>query len=147
MPSAVARRPALEPFDPPQDRQSLCKLCTPTTFLFPNTFLIWHPDYVSLIGMFSPAPEEVRWVHTMLIPPDRSGDDWTPHWDKTFRLIEQTVFEREDIATAVAIQRGLRSGANEGLRCGLLEHEMLRFHDSIDAAIAAHACAPAGGSG
>ncbi|TMH27380.1 MAG: hypothetical protein E6H58_19655 [Betaproteobacteria bacterium] len=79
--------------------------------------------------------------------PDRSGDDWTPHWDKTFRLIEQTVFEREDIATAVAIQRGLRSGANEGLRCGLLEHEMLRFHDSIDAAIAAHACAPAGGSG
>ena len=47
----MARRPALEPFDPPQDRQSLCKLCTPTTFLFPNTFLIWHPDYVSLIGM------------------------------------------------------------------------------------------------
>jgi phenylpropionate dioxygenase-like ring-hydroxylating dioxygenase large terminal subunit len=133
--SLVARRPALEPFDPPPDRPSLCKLATPTTFLFPNTFLIWHPDYVSLIGMFSPAPEQVRWVHTMLIPPERSGADWTPHWEKTFRLMEQTVFQQEDIATAVAIQRGLASGANEALRCGMLEHEMLRFHANVDAAI------------
>jgi len=133
--SLVARRAAFEAFAPPADRYALCKLVTPTQLVFPNTFLIWHPDYVSLIGMFSPAVDQVRWVHTMLIPPERSGADWTPHWEKTFRLIEQTVFQQEDIATAVAIQRGLSSGANSALHAGRLEHEVLRFHHSIDAAI------------
>ena len=134
--SLVARRAAFEPFEPPRDRFALCKLATPTQLIFPNTFLIWHPDYVSLIGMFAPAVDQVRWVHTMLIPPERSGADWTPHWEKTFRLIEQTVFEQEDIATAVATQRGFASGANRELHLGRLEHGVLRFHRSIDAALA-----------
>ncbi len=133
--SLVARRTAFEAFETPRDRYALCKLATPTQLLFPNTFLIWHPDYVSLIGMFSPAPNKVRWVHTMLIPPDRTGDDWREHWEKTFRLIEETVFQREDIATAVAIQRGLSSGANVCMHAGRLETEVLRFHRGIDAAI------------
>ena len=135
--SLVARRTAFEGFETPHDRYALCKLATPTPLLFPNTFLIWHPDYVSLIGLFSPAPDAVRWVHTMLIPADRAGDDWSPHWEKTFALIEQTVFQQEDIATAVAIQRGLASGANTGLHAGRLEHEVLRFHRCVDAAIGA----------
>ena len=134
--SLVARRAAFDAFEPPRDRAALCKLATPTQLLFPNTFLIWHPDYISLIGMFSPAVDEVRWVHTMLIPPERSGADWTPHWEKTFALIEQTVFQQEDIATAVAIQRGLSSGANAAVPLGRLEHEVLRFHRGVDAAIA-----------
>jgi glycine betaine catabolism A len=133
--SLVARRAAFEAFEPPRDRYALCKLATPTQLVFPNTFLIWHPDYVSVIGMHSPAVNQVRWVHTMLVPPERSGADWMPHWEKTFQLIEQTVFQREDIATAVATQRGLASGANAGLHCGRLEHQVLRFHRSIDAAL------------
>jgi phenylpropionate dioxygenase-like ring-hydroxylating dioxygenase large terminal subunit len=133
--SLVARRAAFEAFDPPGNRADLCKLTTPTQLIFPNTFLIWHPDYVSLIGMFSPAVDQVRWVHTMLIPPDRTGEEWTPHWEKTFRLIEQTVFQQEDIATAVAIQRGLSSGANTELHAGQLEQELLRFHRGVDAAL------------
>jgi len=133
--SLVARRAAFEAFAPPHDRDALCRLATPTQLLFPNTFLIWHPDYVSLIGMFSPAVGQVRWVHTMLIPPDRTGEDWTPHWEKTFQLIEQTVFQQEDIATAVAIQRGLSSGANTDFHLGRLEHEVLRFHRNVDDAL------------
>jgi phenylpropionate dioxygenase-like ring-hydroxylating dioxygenase large terminal subunit len=133
--SLVARRAAFEPHDLPQDRAALCKLATPTQFLFPNTFLIWHPDYVSLIAMTAPSAETVRWVHTMLIPSERSGPDWAPHWEKTFKLIEQTVFQKEDIATAVATQRGMASGANTALHTGRLEHELLRFHENIDAAI------------
>ncbi len=133
--SLVARRAAFEAFETPHDRQALCKISTPTQFLFPNTFLIWHPDYVSLVGMFSPTVDSVRWLHTMLIPCDRAGDDWTPHWEKTFRLIEETVFRQEDIATAVAIQRGMSSGANSLLQIGRLEHEVLRFHRGVDAAV------------
>jgi phenylpropionate dioxygenase-like ring-hydroxylating dioxygenase large terminal subunit len=142
--SLVARRTALEGFELPRDRSALCKLTTPTQFLFPNSFLIWHPDYVSLIGMFSPAPDEVRWVHTMLIPPDRAGDEWNAHWEKTFSLIEKTVFQQEDIATAVGIQKGLLSGANTGLVAGRLESDLLRFHRGVDAAIAG-TLKPAGG--
>ena len=133
--SLVARRAAFEASEPPADRDALCRLATPTQLLFPNTFVIWHPDYASLIGMFSPSPGEVRWVHTMLIPPERSGADWTPHWEKTFALIEQTVFQQEDVATAVAIQRGMASGACSTIHLGRLEHEVLRFHGNVDAAI------------
>ena len=141
--SLVARRAAFDAFVPPRDRATLCRLASPTQLVFPNSFLIWHPDYVSLIGMFSPAVDQVRWVHTMLIPPDRSGDDWTPHWEKTFALIEETVFRQEDIATAVTIQRGLASGANTALHLGRLEHEVVRFHRGIDAAVTG-ALMPAG---
>jgi Rieske 2Fe-2S family protein len=133
--SLVARRAAFEGTEPVADRDALCRLATPTQLLFPNTFVIWHPDYASLIGMFSPAPGEVRWVHTMLVPPERSGPDWTPHWEKTFALIEETVFQQEDIATAVAIQRGMAGGACSTVHLGRLESEVLRFHANVDAAI------------
>ena len=60
-----------------------------------------------------------------------TGDDWTAHWEKTFQLIEQTVFQKEDIATAVAIQRGLSSGAKTHFHLGRLEHDVLRFHRNV----------------
>ena len=125
------RRRALEPHAPASDRDALCRLATPTQQIFPNTFLIWHPDYVSLIRMYSPAPDRVRWIHTMLIPPEKATPDWHPHWDKTFGLIEQTVFQREDIATAVAIQAGVHSGANTVFKLGRLEASVARFHHNI----------------
>jgi phenylpropionate dioxygenase-like ring-hydroxylating dioxygenase large terminal subunit len=134
--SLVARRAAFDSFEAPRDRYTLCKLATPTQLLFPNTFLIWHPDYVSLVGMFSPSVGEVRWVHTMLIPPERCGEDWTPHWEKTFALIEETVFQQEDIATAMAVQRSVSTGASAAFQLGRLEHEVLRFHRNVEAAIA-----------
>jgi phenylpropionate dioxygenase-like ring-hydroxylating dioxygenase large terminal subunit len=127
------RRRAFEPHAPAADRDALCRLTTPTQQIFPNTFLIWHPDYVSLIRMYSPAPDRVRWIHTMLIPPEKATPDWQPHWDKTFGLIEQTVFQREDIATAVAIQAGLHSGANTVFKLGRLEASVARFHRNIAA--------------
>ena len=133
--SLVARRAAFERHVRPARPRALCRLATPTQFLFPNTFLVWHPDYTSLIGMFSPAPGALRWVHTMLIPPERATPDWAPHWEKTFALIEETVFQKEDIATAVAIQQGLASGANTRLVAGRLEQGVLRFHRHIDEAL------------
>jgi phenylpropionate dioxygenase-like ring-hydroxylating dioxygenase large terminal subunit len=131
MHSLAARRRAFEPHDPPADRDALCRLATPAQLIFPNTFVIWHPDWATLIRMFSPAPDQVRWIHTMLVPPEKSTPDWQPHWDRTFRLIEEAVFQREDIATAVAIQAGMRSGANTVLHGGRLEASMVRFHRRI----------------
>ena len=111
--SLVARR-AAEPWAKdaaaplPADMATLCELATPSHVIFPNTITIFHPDYLSLITLYPVGPETLSWTHRMLIPADRATPDWTPHWEKTFRLIEEGVFQKEDIACAIGIQRGLQ---------------------------------------
>lgn len=137
--SLVARRKAqawaqgLEP--EPQSLQDICRISTPSQVIFPNTITVFHPDYLSLITVYPVAPERFRWMHRMLIPRDRSGTDWLPHWEKTFSLIEQGVFQKEDIHCAVQIQRGLRTGANEFMTAGRMERGVGWFHDSVRQAI------------
>jgi hypothetical protein len=68
----------------------------------------------------------------MVIPKDKSGPEWAAHWDKTFNLIEKGVFQKEDIHTAVQIQRGLKSGANTHLTVGRMEGGVGWFHGQIE---------------
>ena len=104
--------------------------------IFPNVVTIFHPDYLSLITLYPVGPETLSWTHRMLVPADRTTPDWTPHWEKTFALIEQGVFEKEDIACAVAIQRGLKSGANRHLTAGRAEQGVGWFHAEVARALA-----------
>jgi hypothetical protein len=67
----------------------------------------------------------------MLIPADRATPDWTPHWEKTFRLIEEGVFQKEDIACAIGIQQGFASGANTHLTAGRAEQGLGWFHGDV----------------
>ena len=67
----------------------------------------------------------------MLIPHGKATPDWAPHWEKTFRLIEQGVFQKEDIHCAVAIQKGFASGANTHVTAGRVEQALAWFHDSV----------------
>jgi hypothetical protein len=73
----------------------------------------------------------------MLIPAAEDTPERQEHWQKSYALIEETVFQQEDIATAESIQAGLRSGANETLALGRFEGMIKQFHDDIEAAIAA----------
>ncbi len=137
--SLVARREsetwaAGTPCEPPAGLAELRRLATPTHIIFPNTVMIFHPDYLSLITLYATGPETLRWTHRMLIPKDRTTPDWTPHWEKTFRLIEQGVFQKEDIHCAVGIQKGLKTGANAYLTAGRVEQPLGWFHDSVHAA-------------
>ena len=128
--------PHLTEFRMPATEGELRRLATPTHLIFPNIILIWHPDYLSLITLYPAAPDRLRWVHTMLIPPEKSTPDWSPHWEKTFGLIEKTVFQAEDLFAAEGIQRGLKSGANTHLTVGKLEFSLRWFHQRIARAIA-----------
>ena len=119
----------------PHDVASLCELVTPSHVVFPNTITIFHPDYLSLVTLYPVGPERLSWTHRMLIPADRATPDWTPHWDKTFRLIEQGVFQKEDIACAVGIQRGMKSGANRFVTAGRAEQGIGWFHADVARAI------------
>jgi phenylpropionate dioxygenase-like ring-hydroxylating dioxygenase large terminal subunit len=139
--SLVARRTAQEWADAkgemPATMDALRLLATPSQVIFPNTITIFHPDYLSLITLYPTGPETLRWTHRMLIPRDKSTPDWAPHWEKTFRLIEQGVFQKEDIHCAVNIQKGLRTGANTHLTVGRMEQAVAWFHDSVAAHTAA----------
>jgi len=115
----------------PDDMAGLCTLVTPSQVIFPNTITIFHPDYLSLVTLYPVAAGTLRWTHRMLIPADRATPDWAPHWEKTFRLIEEGVFQKEDIACAIGIQRGLASGANTHLTAGRAEAALGWFHADV----------------
>jgi phenylpropionate dioxygenase-like ring-hydroxylating dioxygenase large terminal subunit len=134
--SLVARRAAqgwAATADDSQDMplQALRQLATPSQVIFPNTITIFHPDYLSLITLYPSGPETLRWTHRMLIPADKATPDWAPHWEKTFRLIEQGVFQKEDIHCAVNIQKGLKTGANQHITVGRIEQALAWFHEDV----------------
>ena len=134
--SLVARRTAQEwalqgAAAAPSTQEEVRKLTTPSQVIFPNTITIFHPDYLSLITLYPVGPESLRWTHRMLIPRDKATADWTPHWEKTFRLIEQGVFQKEDIQCAVDIQKGLKTGANAHLTAGRVEQALAWYHSSV----------------
>lgn len=130
--SVVARRRIEEGPVWSDDPREIRDRVTYSYLLFPNTVLIFHPDYASAISLYPLAPGRTRWIHTMLIPREKSTGDWTPHWDKTLALMEQRVFQREDLYAAEGIQEGLASGANPHVRFGTLEFQLAAFHRSIE---------------
>jgi phenylpropionate dioxygenase-like ring-hydroxylating dioxygenase large terminal subunit len=111
-----------------------------TYFLFPNTVLVFHPDWVSRITVFPLAIDETLFTHTMLVPAD-AATSREAHWERTWRLIHETVFEREDMVAAEWIQSGLDSGANESFACGTFEAPIRAFHDAIERTLAAESAA------
>lgn len=135
--SLVARRAAADwaatggRIEDVRDMAALCKLATPTNVIFPNAIHIFHPDYLSVITLHPVAAGRLRWIHRMLVPKAKTTPDWMPHWERTFRLIEQGVFQKEDIACAVGIQRGFASGANTHLVAGRAEQGVGWFHQAV----------------
>jgi Rieske 2Fe-2S family protein len=116
--------------------QDLRQLVTPSYLVFPSTILVLHPDYTSVLTAAPLSACRTRFQHTMLIPKAPTSESQAEHWAKSFTLIDEGVFLREDLATVEAMQRGIESGANETLLFGALEHVALWFHESVDAALA-----------
>lgn len=131
------RRCEQEPEAWSDDKRRVRDLWTYSHLVFPNTIVIAHPDYVSAISMWPLAPDRMRWSHAMLIPRAKSAADWTPHWEKTMALLEQQVFQKEDLHAAEAIQAGLPSGANRDLTFGRLEPLLGAFHEQLRLAVEA----------
>jgi phenylpropionate dioxygenase-like ring-hydroxylating dioxygenase large terminal subunit len=128
----IAGRAADAPLDLRQD-------CTFTHYLFPNTILIFHPDYTSLITLWPLAADRVTWSHTLLVPAGQMDESWRAHWEKSFGLIEQGVFQKEDLYACEGIQAGMASGANAHMNFGRLEYVLPQFHAEWDRRLAATA--------
>ena len=102
----------------PPERWSPQLHATLVHFVFPNSIFVYHPDYISHLGMYPDAADETLFVHTMLIPETPTDEKAKEHWRRSFELIDTNVFNSEDLVVCEQIQRGLRSGANEALIVG-----------------------------
>lgn len=106
---------------------------TPFYTLFPNTVLVFHPDWVSRITAFPNGTDNCVVYHDMLVPGD--ADLEASYWDKTFSLINERVFAAEDIAACESIQSSARAGADTQWITGGLETPVLWFHQACRDAI------------
>lgn len=132
---AVTGRRALA--DAPADLSgaALRQLVSPSLLLFPSTIVVEHPDFVSIVTVVPLAPDRTEWDHLMLVPAARA--DEVEHWDKSWALIEEGVFQREDLWVCEQAQRGIDAGATDELLFGELEVGARWFHEAIEAALVA----------
>lgn len=135
--SIGARKQLLAARTQPEETWQLRELTTPFYSVFPNTILVFHPDWVSLLSVYPKGVGELLYRHLMLIPERPQTDAERAHWDKTFQLIEGDVFQREDLSIAESIQSGLGPDTEMDFYLGSLEGAVKRFHDSIEEYLAA----------
>ncbi|MEU6719333.1 SRPBCC family protein [Nonomuraea sp. NPDC046802] len=101
--------------------------------LFPNTFFIMHPDYVSINIFYPEGPDRTIWTHEMLYrEPDFEGERGQEGLAKRFEFTNDAVFDQEDFAVAENVQEGLLYGANEFHTLGLEEGLLAMFQGSVD---------------
>src|SRR5206468_235362 len=108
---ASARRAAAEVSDVTTEGRPLRELATFGYVLFPCTVLIAHPDWISHVVVQPLAPSRFLWQHTMLLPARPATDEARAHFDRSFGLIEENVFTREDLFAVAEMQAGIETGA------------------------------------
>jgi phenylpropionate dioxygenase-like ring-hydroxylating dioxygenase large terminal subunit len=134
--SAVARNEILDAVGLPAAELDLRHHATFSYTVFPNAVLIFHPDYTSIISLFPQSPDRTIFAHTMLTPKPPCSDKERDHFRRSFELIDQGVFQAEDIFVSEGAQRGMRSGANSELLFGGLEEAAIRFHQILERELA-----------
>lgn len=131
---AVTARRALREAGELAEAGDLRVMGTPSYLVFPSTVIIVHPDFVSVITLHPVTAEQTEYEHFMLVPRDRAGE--AAHWDRSWALIEEGVFQREDLWVCEQVQRGLAAGTTDALVFGELESAVRWFHAAIDDALA-----------
>lgn len=129
--SAVARNEIFETHGMAMEELDMRHHATYSYTVFPNAILIFHPDYTSIISLFPLSAQQTVFAHTMLTPNPPESDKERDHFQRSFELIDQGVFQAEDIFVSVAAQKGMHSGANESLLFGGLEEAAIRFHKIV----------------
>jgi phenylpropionate dioxygenase-like ring-hydroxylating dioxygenase large terminal subunit len=103
--------------------------------LFPNTFLIMHPDYVSINMFFPESANRTIWTHEMLyLPENFKGQKGKEALTKRFEFTNDDVFDNEDFAVAEGVQSGIEFEEDEQI-IGLEEGLLAIFQENISKAI------------
>jgi len=100
-------------------------------YIFPNTIMVYHPDYISHLGLFPVGTDETLVTHTFLVPKLAETDEEKSHIARSYDLIENGVFQSEDYFVCENAQRGMASGANDTLLLSGYEDGIAMFHDIL----------------
>jgi len=101
-------------------------------FLFPNTIIIIHPDYISHLGVYPAGTDETICIHTCLIDKTPETEKEQAHFERAFAIIDDGVFNAEDFFICEQAQIGMRSGANEDIPLCRHEVGLQLLHDIFD---------------
>jgi nitrite reductase/ring-hydroxylating ferredoxin subunit len=133
--SAVGRAAAIAELDR-SDWAALRSAVTYAYQIFPGGILIVSPDYVNLMVLMPQAVDRTLVEDFMLIPEAPQTEKALSHWQRSWQLLDQGVFGREDFRAAALGQQGLSTGAIEHLTLGTLETGIRKFHEQVEAALA-----------
>ena len=130
--TALAREAALETLADTDDA-AMRRAVTFSYQLFPGTVVVVSPDYVNLMVLMPQAHDRVLVEDFMLIPEPPATEKALAHWERSWRLLDGTVFAGEDFRAAALGQEGLQSGAIDRVVLGTLEGGIRLFHDTVEA--------------
>ncbi|MBB3764157.1 aromatic ring-hydroxylating oxygenase subunit alpha [Sphingomicrobium lutaoense] len=115
------------------DWQQVREVATFTYQIFPNGVLVVSPDYANLlVVMPGRKVNRCRVENFMLVPGDADPGEFAPRWEKSWRLLDEGTFGKEDFGAAALCQAGVDGGVQTEMLVGTLEAGMTRFHDLID---------------
>lgn len=106
--------------------------------LFPNSILVLHPLWISQVMLEPKGVDTVDVVHNMLVPVDEKLRASDSRLERSFQLIHNEVFVKEDLNIAASIQSTLKSGLEESLVLGSAEEGVRLFHAARDSAMSAN---------
>lgn len=102
-------------------------------FIWPNTIMVFHPDYISQMALYPQASGETVVVHSCVIDKKPDTDKALAHFERGFDIIDEGVFNAEDLHTCEQAQIGMASGANDTLLVGGHEGGLRSFIDAVEA--------------
>jgi phenylpropionate dioxygenase-like ring-hydroxylating dioxygenase large terminal subunit len=111
-------------------------IATPTYVIFPNTIFVVQPGFVSRATAYPTAIDEIYWEHDLIIPEAPQTEKARAHWELNYELIQNGVFDGEDLWVCEQIQQGLGSGANEYLTYGTEETPIQWWHEELERRLA-----------
>jgi phenylpropionate dioxygenase-like ring-hydroxylating dioxygenase large terminal subunit len=107
-------------------------IATPTYVFFPNTIFVAQPGFVSRATAYPVGLDEIYWEHDMIVPEEPKTEKARAHFELNYELIQNGVFQNEDLWVCQQIQAGLGSGANEHFTYGVEEAPIEWWHAELE---------------
>lgn len=111
--------------------ENLRDVATPTYVFFPNTIFVAQPGFVSRATVYPISIDEIYWEHDLIIPEAPTSEKARAHWELNYELIQNGVFDREDLWVCEQIQKGIGSQANEFLTYGTEETPIHWWYEEL----------------
>jgi glycine betaine catabolism A len=100
--------------------------------IFPATIVIVSPTYINVLVSHPRSPHRTLVENYMLIPSPPANAEEAVHWQRSWDLLDISVYEREDFHATQLQQQGLCPGMLERVCIGDLELPIAHFHAAME---------------